>query len=370
MIIYFILLTYIFLLPIVLQSIISDSDKRQRWVAFLGVAAIFLVFSLKAPSVGIDIKGYQEQYYISRYMPWSNNDYVFFETGYILIEKFFSKLGVDFQVFTALIYFVECLALYLHISKFSNDAMMSLLIFICYLTFVFSMSGLRQVLAMSVCMLAYLLFYKKRPIPIMIGLIMIGLAITIHRSAYIFFIIPLVMLYSIRFPKFNAFVLGSILLLAVVGRVYIWTAVGQLFKRVDVGTSITLGGNFIFLVGIMVFCIFTYETYYGIGLFGTKRSVLIDTPEIVFEDTMCMRVAELCVIGEIIFSGDSMLRTVNYFVMLMVPLLPRMLMKYKKEQRVILQIGLILFLLFLFISQTLVINQLEISHYKFFWESV
>ncbi len=370
MIIYFILLAYIFLLPLVLQPIIPDYDKRQKWIAFLGVAFIFLIFSLKSPTVGSDIMGYREQYYISRYMSWSNNDYVFFETGYILLEKFFSKLGVSFQLFAALIYFVECLALYLFISKFSSDAMMSLLIFVCYLSFVFSMSGLRQTLAMSMCIFAYLLFYKQKPIPVILGIFIIALAITIHRSAYIFYIIPIVMIYSKKFVRFNLFVFLSILLISIFGRVFVWSAVNQLMKTVDVNTSITLGGNFIFLVGVMIFCVFTYETYYGLGILGSKRALANQPSEIVFEDTMCMRVSELCVFGEILFSGDSMLRTVNYFVILMVPLLPNMLMKYKEEQRTILKIGLILFLLFLFITETLIPNQLEISHYKFFWETI
>jgi hypothetical protein len=217
---------------------------------------------------------------------------------------------------------------------------------------------------------AYLLFYKRKPIPIILGLLLIALAITIHRSAYIFYLIPLVMLYSLKFKKFNAVVLIVILALSVFGRVFIWNMVNSLFKEVDSGTAITLGGNFLFMIVVMVFCVFTYESYYGIGFFGSKRRALpVELPEIAIEDTMCLRVSELCIIGQIVFSGDSMLRTVNYFIVLMIPLLPRMLSKYRKDQRIVLQIGLTFFLLYLFID-SLISNQLNIAHYQFFWETV
>lgn len=370
MIIYFILLLYIFVLPIALEHLVPDYAKRQKWITGLGLFAVFLILSLKAPSVGIDIKGYSEQYYISKLMSWENNDYVFFENGYIILEKIFSKAGFDFQFFAAFIYLVECLALYLLISKYSNDATMSLVIFVCYLTFIFSMSGLRQVIAMSVCIFAYLLFCKRKPIPIICGMLLIILAITFHRSAYIFFIIPLVMLYCNKVKKFNLIVFIIVLLFSIFGRVFIWNIVNRFMKNVDSATTITLGGNFLFLVGVMFFCLFTYEAYYGIGFFGKKKPIqTVAVPRIEFEDTMCLRVAELCVFGQIMFSGDSMLRTVNYFMILLIPFLPRMLTKYRKDQRLILQIALILFLLILFI-QSLINNQLEVSHYKFFWEQL
>lgn len=368
MIIYIILLVYIFLLPVITKPLVPNFESRQKWIAFLGLAAVFLVFALKAPTVGIDIPGYREQYYLSKSMPWSDFSYVYFENGYIFLEKLFSKMGFDFQLFTVLIYFTECLALFLLISKFSQDATLSLLIFICYQMFVFSMSGLRQVISISICIFAYLLFYKRRWFTTIIGLTLIVAAITIHTSAYVFFLIPLLMFLSDRVKSISLILLGILLLFSALTRTLIWRLINTYMKSVDVGTQITLGGNFLFLVLVMIFCLYTYESYYGLGYFGKKRRTLLaETPVVLFEDTMCVRIVELCVIGNIVMSGASLLRAVSYFTIILVPLLPGMFNKYRKGQSAVMRVVFVALLLYLFI-QSLVINQLHFSHYMFFWE--
>ena len=121
MIIYFVLIGYVLVLPLIVRLFTSNSAKIQSFVALFGMLGVYLVLALKAPTVGIDIAGYSDQYYIAKTVPWSNFDYVYFEKGYILLEKVFSKIGFSFQTFTMILYGVECSAWYLLIKKQSRS---------------------------------------------------------------------------------------------------------------------------------------------------------------------------------------------------------------------------------------------------------
>lgn len=154
--IYLFLIAFLLITAFICKSLISDNEKAEKTILKIGILAIFLILSLKKETVGIDIIGYKEQYLISQFKSWGNVDYVYFETGYIQLMKLFSKAGISFQWFTVFIYALLCTALYFFIKTVSENVTMSLLIFICFQFFVFSISALRQTIAMSLCMLAYL----------------------------------------------------------------------------------------------------------------------------------------------------------------------------------------------------------------------
>ncbi len=367
MVIYFILIGYVLILPFVLRFFIKDDRKLQQFVALFGMLGIFLVLGLKAPTVGVDISGYYDQYYLAKEVSWSNFDYVYFEKGYVFLEKVFSKSGISFQGFTIFLYGVECTAWYLLISRFSSDAMLSVLSFICYQFFVLSASGLRQALAMAVCIFAYLFFIRDSRFAKVIGLLLIGTAVLIHSSAIFFFIIPIIVWISTRFAAIRLPEIILCVVIAFVIRQTVWIFVNNLIKEVDVNSSIALGGSFLFQVGIMVFSVFTYDTYYHFGLLRNHGlNTAADTVEL--QDTLEVRLSVIAVAALILLSGGKMLRAAMYINMLLIPLLPNMIQKYRRDQRLVIKVILILFLVILFYKDTLAVNQLAISHYQFFWQ--
>ena len=200
MAIYLLLIVFILLLPIIVNS--KKQDHKNKIITSVGMTAIFLILALKG-DVGSDISGYLEQYYISASKDWHNVDYVYFESGYIYLMKIFSKSGCSFQLYMAFVYALACFAMYLFIRKYSLNPTFSLLIFVCYMFFVFYISGVRQTIAMSLCILAFITLQKKKRTTFVISSLMILLSTTIHQSAIVFFGILLLQL--IKNKRINIF---------------------------------------------------------------------------------------------------------------------------------------------------------------------
>ena len=74
------------------------------------------------------------------------------------------------------------------ISRHSDDPMISWLVFICLGLMTFSMNGMRQALAMSICLLAYRFVEDKK---LLRFLIVVFIAVLFHKSAIIFALVYL-----------------------------------------------------------------------------------------------------------------------------------------------------------------------------------
>lgn len=357
MTIYIILILYILLLPLLAAHVIHDVRTRERFVLRLGMLAIFLLLALKKDTVGIDILGYKEQYLISAAVPWRDVSYVYFEPGYIQLMKLFSKAGLDFQVFAAVIYAVCCSAYYKFIERYSQNATLSLMIFICYQFLVFYTSGLRQALAMAMCIWAFLALdgnWGSRWQRLCCAVLIVLAAASIHKSALLFLTVIVLMQWK---PGTVHWVLISFCLAAsVIVRPLLLRLINLVFDA-KVGGSITLGGNFIFLVGLMLFFIVGYYQRSGNGERENDRFLPIST-----------NVLMMAVVAQILFSGSTLLRSAMYLTMFLIPGLPCALKCFERRIEILLTWFLILFLIILFWTDTLSINQLNLCPYLFFWQ--
>lgn len=356
--IYLGLIVYLLFLPLVVRRVEQRKEKQEKTILFWGVAAIFLLLALKRNTVGIDIAGYEAWYVDSKFRAWSDLNYIYFENGYILWMKLFSKLGASFQLFMAVNYAIFCGALYAFIRKYSKDATMSLLIFVCYQFFVFVISGVRQMIAMAFCLIAYMIFDRRKKLSTVWAIAIVLLAIQIHQSAVIFFLV--LALARLRGKKILLPVYIAAILMSTEVRPMVWNFVDRYVRKIDAYESISLGGNFIFLIGIALFMAFTVWQS-NISKTGTAegQAVIFD----IFSTRLIWAVLGL----QIIFSGHSMLRATSYLSMFLIPALPNMLQRYDRKSRGMLKMALGCFLIWLFVTDTLIPNQLQLCPYQFFW---
>lgn len=355
MAIYIILIAYIPALAVFLSHVTADEVKRERLILRLGMLAIFLLLALKKDTVGIDIIGYKQQYLLSAAVPWGNTSYVYFEPGYIQLMKVFSKLGLDFQIFAAAIYAVCCSAYYRFIERYSKNAALSLLIFICYQFLVFYTSGLRQALTMAICIYAYLLLdskWGKIWQRYAASVLLVILAATIHKSALLFLVV--LVLHGWSSQKVHWVLMGAGLAVSVVARPLVLRIINALIGEIRMGGGITLGGNMIFLVGLTLFCVIAYY----------QRTERETDP---FQ-TASTNVLMMAVIAQILFSGSTLLRSAMYLTLFLIPGLPCALKRYDRRIEILLTWFLGLFLIVLFWTDTLAINQLNLCPYLFFWQ--
>lgn len=360
MAIYIGLIIFILFLPIVVRRFCLTKKKENKTVALIGMSVIFLILALKG-DVGSDISGYLTQYNISATKAWGDVDYVYFESGYITLMKVFSKAGIDFQVFMVCIYALACSAMYFFIRKYSKDPTFSMIIFICYQFFVFYISGVRQTIAMSLCLYAYMVFQKRKLWSYISAFLITAVAFSIHQSSIIFF---LVLIFAfIKTKKINiwAYLIG--IAGTIVFRPFIWSIIDTYLRHVEVGTAITLGGNFIFLIGISLFMYMVNAQNAVVRISGDSLGELFDTHTVFSTRMLLLSVGSL-----ILFSGHSLTRAAMYLSMFLIIGLPNTVYRLERKHKILLETAFIIFFILLFYFETLQPNQLELCPYKFFWE--
>lgn len=360
--IYIGLIIFILLSPIIVSPFCKDQKQKNHAITIIGMLAIFLVLVLKG-DVGSDISAYKEQYILSAGKAWDNVTYVYFEAGYITFMKLFSKAGVDFQLFLAVIYAVACYAMYLFIKKYSKNPVFSMIIFIGYQFFVFYISGIRQMLAMSLCLIAYMIFQKRKLWVYILSFLIVIFATTIHQSAMIFFV---VLIFSfIRSKKINIFAYIVALIISFFIRESVWGFIDVYFRHLEEGIEVTLGGSFIMLCGVSVFMYLTHAEKNILNLRIAEKDVSDEEKE---SNVFFTRIILICLCTNIVLSGNSLLRAAMYLSIFLIPGLPNTTYRLNLRLRIILEYAFVVFFIALFYFETLAPNQLELLPYVFFWE--
>lgn len=363
MTIYLLLLALIFVVKIIELGL--PNVKKSRLTTVITMVAIFMVLALKKSTVGIDIEGYQAQYYLSKTISWSNYDYVYFENGYIFLMKLFSKTGISFELFCAILYAFSCLMMCKLITKYSNDGWLSVIIFLCYQFFVLYTSGLRQMVAMSICIFAFLVLDSEKYyqwIRTLLAIIIVFIATTVHSSAYIFYFV--IATYFFKGKRIPVFLTAVSVCAAIVLRPYIINIINAVFGRHIENRGMTVGGNFMFLILLSAF------SYLGILQKNLNESEITSedcNKEICFNNLVA-KLLVLATLSQIAFSGSSMLRSSMYLTMFAIPGTPNIIKCYERKIQIVAYTCIIALMIFIFVHDTLMANQLSICPYKFLWQ--
>lgn len=339
---YFGLILSVLVLSMLAKTTLPDRARQERVILLWGMLAIFLLLALKKDTVGIDTAGYREQYLLSAETPWLDFDYVYFEEGFLLLMKLFSKAKLPFGVFTGAIYALLCSGYCRFLRKYSQDVTLSLLVVICYQFLVFHLSGLRQTLAMAVCLYAFLALEEGRRFRFFL---LTGLAVTFHRSALVFFAVyPIA---ALRGRRLSWYVYALLTAGAVLLRPLVWWLVNRYLREIS-PAGIHLGGNLFFLSGMALFLLYTRAATGQNGFFA--------------------HMAMAAFLADILLSGSTLQRGSMYFTLFLIPGIPNAIRSYEPRTRLVLQLAMGGFLILLFYTQTLAINQLGILPYRFFWQ--
>lgn len=161
-------------------------------------------------NVGIDIPGYISMYDVTATKSWSNWDYVYFENGYILLMKICNMIGLSARGFLCVVYALILIPIYILIKRETKDPLLSIIIFLCFQFFVFDLTGLRQAIAMSICMIAFLVAQKHGKTPLIIFIALVYGASMIHRSALAFALAYIIIRLPINKKMVLAYAIGAV----------------------------------------------------------------------------------------------------------------------------------------------------------------
>lgn len=108
------------------------------------------------------------------------------EGNFYLLTWLISRFTDSVHIFLVVITAIMTICVFKFISEHSEDVMLSCIIYICLGSMTFSMNGMRQALAMSICLLAYGFAVNKKFVPF---LLIVLFAMTFHISAFIFLLV-------------------------------------------------------------------------------------------------------------------------------------------------------------------------------------
>lgn len=189
---------------------------------YVGLICLLLIIlaAFRSDNVGADTSGYRLTYMamgdyhsIQDIVDRFTDDYIV----YYILSKIFHFLRMPVQVWFGFIEAFYLFALMKLVNKFSRDKIFSLLVYTTIGLFTFSMAGLKQTMAMSLMMLAFIALIEKKYI--FTALLVVTTYYT-HQSALI--LLAAFPIYYIRNARFLiTFILGLCVLIYIYDYMFI-----------------------------------------------------------------------------------------------------------------------------------------------------
>lgn len=184
---------------VIIQNAIPESDKMRKSV--MAAFGLVLVLALRSPYCGLDVTGTKSMIMASSYggiflsMPqFSFADIIrdaasvdgHMEIGWLLLTKTISLFTNSLQVYLIIIAVIQFIPIAYIIGKYSSNVVLSYFVFICLGFYIDFFSGLRQMTAVALAILAFDHIFKKQYIKF---IVIVLLASGIHTSAIMFLLV-------------------------------------------------------------------------------------------------------------------------------------------------------------------------------------
>lgn len=359
MTIYSCLIILILFLPFVVM--IFSKKNTDKGCLLISMLAIFLIMALKSTSVGRDTVGYVKMYNAFTYASWNNYDLYWTEWGYETLEMFFTHfLKFDFYQFTAVVYAFICFSYYKFWKRYSCDYTLTLIIYICFGSFVFDLSGIRNALAMAIFLLAVPYAEEEGYKGTLKYFVLVLVAAQIHNSAYVGILFYFFIKWS--FSKF-VYIISPIIVL--ISRPVL-SSIIKLISDKELSEGVQAGGNVIVYIIILLLPVF-------FGMVWKNLNRLEDEVEFPMQEyfsliAMPMRVFYFGVLLLLLAGESTFNRVANFGLFFVTVLLPNSLTPLDMKSRTISKILLYLFLFAYFWIFKISVNELDILPYIFNWK--
>ncbi|MBO5312812.1 MAG: EpsG family protein [Clostridia bacterium] len=195
-------------LSLLYRNINNDNRKKRSFLIFCGLA-LFLFMGLRSRFLGSgDTQGYfgmmKSAIASGSWSEYYDEDGV--EVGFQFFTYILSRLFDDAQaliIVTAAIYsFSICHFIYYN----SKDVAFSTVAYITLGLMTFEMQGMRQSIAMSICLLSYELVKRKKFVPFVLAVLF---AMLFHRTAIVFLVVYFISKLSYNWKNIAIMVVAS-----------------------------------------------------------------------------------------------------------------------------------------------------------------
>lgn len=251
---------YITLLGFI-KLILPTNTKNKRFFVFVASIILFLILALRSITFGTDTIGYVNKYislsYTSLYELLMN---VITRTGkdpfFYLFAKVINLTGANYQIWLAILAGIFCYSVSKLVSKYSVEPYISFIALISLGYFYFSLTGLRQAMALSMIILSYRYLRERELVPF---IMMILIGTLFHASAIIFLIAYPSANIKVGLKQGVGIIIALILAYLFKNEVLIiisYLNMGYRYENyLNHGASLTISG-FIIQFAIYIFCLY------------------------------------------------------------------------------------------------------------------
>ena len=328
------------------------SDVAMKWFWFLLLALLMLRHEV----VGTDLPTYKYIYEYIAANDWQTAINRSDEIAYGLMNKFISLFTEDFRWVMIISAILSVWSISKAYVKYSEDAALSIAIYLNVSCFILLFSGLRQSIAISLGFVAFELIRSKKKF---LFLILVAIAILFHTSAFmLLFMYPL---YHIRIKRSNLIVIVPIILLVLFFNQQIFSFLGNILNSfTDYDTTIKETGAYTMLILFAVIAIFTF--------------VIPDESKL-DSDTVGMRNFLLfSVLLQTFAPLHSLAMRMNYYYIAFTPLVVTRVIKARSKTwsqiAIVARNVMVVFFITYFWLSAPKDNLLDTFPYYFFWEEI
>lgn len=370
MLVYFLLIGYVLLIPIILARIEKSMKKRNIAILVLSLFGVFFVMSMRAHTVGIDTSSYKNIYELMSVQPWGRYNISWMESGYEILMMIFTHIfKVPFQVFIVFVYAFVFFSYGVFLKRYSEDYTLSLMLYICFTFFTFDASAVRTVIGIAICLFA-LPFAKKKGFWNFVAFLLITLlASQMHKSAYIFLLIYLII--KIPFNIKTAGIYIGVPFMLFLFRKRLITFVNANIREAE-EKNIQISGNIIFYILAVVLTSLIFITYARENGFFNRTQYIKGRDNVLIQNYfdnnyIMIRILYFNIILQLLFYGTVLIRTAQYAQIFLIAFVPNNIKRLNKKDRIFIKSFLFVFLVWYFWKYSLSAPELSMVPYKFFW---
>lgn len=222
---------------------------------FVPIVALYLVASMKSVTVGIDTQSYYQKYISMGDYSWKDLTGQQFEVGYMVLSKVCSDLGLSWQQFLFVGYFLIFCPFGILLFWRSDTPTTSLMMLIGLFLGMW-LSAYRQSIAAALFALGVSCFASKNWGVKILGIALALVGSTIHHSVIAGF--TLFVLYFLKFRKTYVWAFVPFLVLLYFMSPYVYEAIYSLFMGDSKYTPGIYGGGGLFFTFVVMMLVMVY----------------------------------------------------------------------------------------------------------------
>lgn len=334
----------------------SFEKKNKHAVAFFFFFLTILVL-LRHESIGTDTWSYIHHFYKISELDWNEVGKVSIEFGFSFLNKIVSLISTDPRVFLTIVAIASSSLVYPTYKRLCIDTSLTIALFCIMSTFVMFFSGMRQMLAIGIGVIAYEFTRKKKLIPFILSVI---LAMTFHASAFML---------AFMYPVFHSKITKRwlIAIIPILSAIFVFnkrifsTLLVILERYTMYEASISSTGAYTMLFLFVVFTVFVF---------------LVPDDKKLDQETIGLRNFMLLALVVQLFAPLHVLAMrMNYYYIIFIPLLIPKIIRARSatwDQVAIIAryVMIVFFVVYFFINGYASNDNLDVFPYHFFWEDI